>query len=346
MKLKKIVFLIYILLFIIIYSLYVYINPGITDSRNYFYSFQSIRDNGYLKFMMDAYSSAGKLEFVFYFIYFIFSFLPILSDFFWFILANYMVLSAINVFAIYNLLKYLDCKNKIKIIYYSVSLLFLWLPSYLNMAWLWRADFSYALMLLGFTFYIEKKILFFFFYSTLSVFSHYSSLPILALIIIFYHLSKNVKTISFGIKFIILISFSIILAILYKYVKSNFTSGSGNWKSDYYLGKLIIIYLLTGLFLMSSIFHRVRKKINKKQADFICTTIFFSILTLAIAINSNGNHQDITRVMHVSVFLYCITIPILYTNSATLLSKFSLLLYSLVGCCTTIYILSNLFMLN
>ncbi|MTC74110.1 hypothetical protein GKR75_07450, partial [Providencia sp. wls1919] len=206
--------------------------------------------------------------------------------------------------------------------------------------WLWRADFAYSLLLLGYLFYIKDKYFLFFIFSVLSIFSHYSSLPLLLLLITFFSFSKNIKSLSEGIKILLVIIFAIACSYIYKIVKRSFTSGEGNWVSSYYLGNLLLLYFAIGLFLLIFLFYTKKWKFSKNLYNFSLTVILNSIFSFIISLSSNGNHQDITRIMHISFLLFCILIPLIFPYGNKL-QKMLILIYLTTGCIGTIYLVIN-----
>lgn len=349
MKIKKysifysLIILLLCIFFIILYTNLVFENDIITDARNYFSFYKEIEHSGFFYFISKSYAASGKLEFVFYFIYSILSYFPTFNNFFNFIFVNYIIIALLTLKSFMVCSKTFSTTSYFRTISLSLVLVFSWFPSYLNMLWLWRADFAYALLLLSYLYYINNKYFLFLIFAFLSIFSHYSSLPILTILILLFIFSKNFNKISLGLKIFISLILSFIGAFFYKAIKRSFTSGEGNWVSDYYLGNAMLAYFFLGLIIITVLVFLCRREIPKHLFHFITTFIFFSLFCFMIALSSNGNHQDITRTMHVPFLLLCMTIPLI-KSYGSIIQKYFINAYILMGCIGTAYIIINFFL--
>ncbi|WP_442959209.1 EpsG family protein [Providencia sp. PROV037] len=198
--LQKALLLLTSILFVFLYSSLIFNNHGVTDARNYYSFFQLIEDAGLIKFVSESYIASGKLEFVLYFFYLLISKFIEPNDFYLFTLANYTLIFSITLYAFYTYSRHFFNSKYLTVTLYSLLVSFSWFPSYLNMLWLWRTDLAYAILLCSFFFYITGRYLRFFILLIIAIFTHYSSIPIIIVLLCIYHFIKNIHPISLGIK--------------------------------------------------------------------------------------------------------------------------------------------------
>ena len=159
------------------------------DSLVYFEYYLVIHSVGLLDFFRMQLESAGKVDPALYLFYF---FLPSGLSLFWFVFANYILVS-FALFVLYKLINRFHFRKQAAVGFFLFILIFfIWYPSYMSLLWVWRnyisviflACFfilylygnklaSYLLLLISILFH-SSSVLFLFFFIASLVYFHFA----------------------------------------------------------------------------------------------------------------------------------------------------------------------------
>ncbi len=331
---------------VLFYSFLVSSNETIVDARNYFYYYNDILDNGFISSAWKNYDGSGKFEpviLVFYKLYAIlFGSLVHTDKFYWFVFYNYVVIGLLTVCIISLFSKMFVPSKKHMAIFFSILLSFFWFPSYLNMLWLWRADIAYTFALLSLFLFLSGRLYYSAFFSIAATLTHYSSFPIIAVILFFHIFVFHFKNGSSGVKALVVVVFSICISFLYVFIKQYVSSGSAKWGGDYYLRYIILLYFFFGVVVYYLMLSSLRSSFSNYLYSFLFSILMFFLFSLIVSILGARNYQDSFRIMHFSYLSFCIFFPILMMLS-NICMKIISSTYLLIGVMAAFYLFSGFY---
>lgn len=321
------------------FSLYSYLNSDISDPRAYFYFFEKIVEDDFINFIISFYVNTGKLEIIqalfFNMLYLTFGQL----GFFEFIIINYLLIFSLFYFLIKYFCFTFSIDERIRFFSICFITITLWLPSYLNVIWLWRTNLSYVILFFAILSFINKKNVLAVFFTLIAFFTHYSSAAVLLLFYFLYIIDLLIYRLSISLKLIIIFIASIIIIFFYDLLKNYFVSGMDGWESAYYMRFIILSYFFIGI-LFILYFISGYSKIKFEKISFIRVSLWFFIICLILASFGVNNYQDSFRIMHFSYFLFCFisTLVVMRLNGFT---RIIFSLYLSVGIFSGFYLISG-----